>query len=528
MYQIFVVEDELLIRQSIRNAIEHMQGPYAFCGEASDGEMALSMMQDLMPDILLTDIRMPFLDGFGLIRHAKAMMPWLKIAIISGYGDFEYAQKAISLGVDQYLLKPVRQVELKRAVEEMAAQIEKEKADRGPLPGGLDGDEVLSALRQQFMRRLLYGGADTGELLEKASALKLDLVRSHYLVAVISFDSPVADRAALENTVRKAVSGMEAVLYDFGSADQMAVLACDNDLEALNERMYRFINILRHEVADICPVVTTVIGSDARRLGAISDAYRTAAGLLKTVSGVAAGQVINVSDTAQVTTDIIQMDSPFGAEFQQKLQYAEAADVPRMLDEALAPPLGDQFDSMLMRYNALISLMKIAVRMTAKNSPEADEKDIAAQLSGEFDILSAAGSRGSFRKAAEGMLQKALDARQDSAAEMKYSHVISRAEKYVRDNFCDPNISLISAAKHVGMSAAHFSTVFSQTTGRPFITYLTALRIERAKELLSNTGMKLADIAMEIGYNEPNYFSHVFRKNEGITPKEYRSRKGGQ
>ena len=78
MYQIFVVEDELLIRQSIRNTIEHMQGPFSFCGEASDGEMALSLMQDLMPDILLTDIRMPFLDGFGLIQHLKSIMAKLK------------------------------------------------------------------------------------------------------------------------------------------------------------------------------------------------------------------------------------------------------------------------------------------------------------------------------------------------------------------------------------------------------------------------------------------------------------------
>ena len=137
MYQIFVVEDELLIRQNIRNMVEKMQGPYAFCGEASDGEMALSMIQELMPDILLTDIRMPFLDGLGLIRHAKALMPWLKVAIISGYGDFEYAQKAISLGVDQYLLKPVRQAELVQAVEAMAAQIEKTKAAGSGMPGGM-------------------------------------------------------------------------------------------------------------------------------------------------------------------------------------------------------------------------------------------------------------------------------------------------------------------------------------------------------------------------------------------------------
>lgn len=528
MYQIFVVEDELLIRQSIRNTIESMKGPFSCCGEASDGEMALSMMQDLMPDILLTDIRMPFLDGFGLIKHAKAMMPWLKIAIISGYGDFEFAQKAIALGVDQYLLKPVRQADLIRVVEEMAAQIEKSKAARGTLPNGIDQDEVIRALRQQFVQQLLYGGAETGELLEKAEKIKLDIVRGHYLIAVSSFDAVQADQRVLHNAVQRALPEMDSSLFLFNAADQMTLLSWDNDPEALNERMYRFINILRHELSDVCPVITTVIGSAVQRLGGISDAYRTAAGVLKTASGIAAGQVINVNDTAQITADILQLNSPFGEEFQQKLQLADPQDVPRLLEEVMLSPGGERFDSVLMRYNALIALVKIAVSMIARCSPEADEKDIAARLSGEFDILSAAGGRDSFRLAAQALLQRALTVRQENAAEMKYSHVISRAEKYVKENYRDPNISLISAARHVGMSAAHFSTVFSQTTGRPFITYLTALRMERAKELLAHTGMKLSDIAMEIGYNEPNYFSHVFRKLEGMTPKEYRSRQSDQ
>ena len=113
--------------------------------------------------------------------------------------------------------------------------------------------------------------------------------------------------------------------------------------------------------------------------------------------------------------------------------------------------------------------------------------------------------------------------KQESMTGVKYSHVISKAEKYVAENFCDPNISLISVAKYVGLSSAHFSTVFSQTLGRSFINYLTAMRIEKAKELLAKTNMKLSAIAMEIGYNEPNYFSHVFRKMEGMTPKEYRN-----
>ena len=179
MYQIFVVEDELLIRQSIRSIIEKMPGPYAFCGEASDGEMALSMMQDLMPDILLTDIRMPFLDGFGLIDNVKRMMPWLKIIIISGFGDFEFAQKAIQLGVDMYLLKPIRSAELMRAIEEIAGQIEAGKA-QDALPGGYDKDELHTALRQHYMQQLLYGSADTGVLLERARALGLEVLYPCY------------------------------------------------------------------------------------------------------------------------------------------------------------------------------------------------------------------------------------------------------------------------------------------------------------------------------------------------------------
>ena len=526
MYQIFIVEDELLIRQSIRNAIEKMSGPYALCGEASDGEMALAMMQDLMPDILLTDIRMPFLDGFDLIKNCKVMMPWLKVVIISGFGDFESAQKAISLGVDQYLLKPVRQADLVRVIEEMAERIEKDKAVRGTaIPDGLDEDEVMKVLRQHLLRQLLYDEADTGKLLDRMQRLKLDIMRKHYLVAVCSFDSPHADHQLLENTVMKVLNETGMLMVYFNNADRMTLLAYDNDPEAMNERVYRFINILRHELQDVCPVITTVISNDVQRLGEISEAYRTAYGLLKTVSSVAAGQVINVSDTAQVSANIFRQNTPFYDAFRQKIQNVDSADADEILDEIFRSPGGEQFNSRLMRYNALIALVKIAVQMIARTNPDADEKDIAAELSSQFDILKGAGSKAGFRETAKELIQKALNAKKGDSGEIKNHHVISQAEAYLKENFCDPNISLISVANHVAMSAAYFSTVFSQTTGRSFITYLTALRIDKAKELLSTTNMKLSDIALEIGYNEPNYFSHVFRKSTGMTPKEYRNTK---
>ena len=527
MYQIFVVEDELLIRQNIRNMVEKMEGPYAFCGEASDGEMALSMIQELTPDILLTDIRMPFLDGLGLIRHAKAMMPWLKVAIISGYGDFEYAQKAISLGVDQYLLKPVRQAELLQAVEAMAAQIEKTKT-AGSLPGGMDQEEIRQALRRQWLEQLLYDRPDLDSLLEKAQGLGLDVVKTHYLVTIFSFDSSDADPYRLKAAVRKTMEETGCGLYHFNSSDQLTLLSCDNDAEALNERVYQLAAILRHELKDLCPVVTAVIGPKAQRLGAVSEACHAAAGLMRAVRNLCAGKVINMNDPAPVTPEITALESPFGADFQRKLQYAGPDDVPAMIDEILDAP-GDPFESMLIRYHALLSVVRTAACMMPKNPSAESGRETAAELTRQFDLVAASGSKNSFREAAVGILQHALREQNRKTGESEgYQYVIRRAQRYAQEHFQDPDISLLSTAQHVGMSAAYFSTVFSQTAGQSFISYLTGLRMDRARELLTGTDMRLTDIAMEIGYNEPNYFSHVFRKTVGMTPKEYRQRHTAQ
>lgn len=526
MYQIFVVEDELLIRESIRRVIESMPGPYSFCGEASDGEMALSMMQDMMPDIMLTDIRMPFLDGFELIRHVKAIMPWLKIIIISGYGDFEFARKAISLGVDQYLLKPIRPHELTRAIEDMGQRIERDKQQRLSAPG-YDSDEVKYALRQRFMQQLLYGGLHTSTLLDKARALGLDVVSPCYQLVLFSFWQ-VTDSHLLQGTVQHLMEKQNMPLHYFTESNQLTVLCGGQDAASLSERVYQFIAIVRHELRELCPTVTTVVGSVVHRLSAVCQAYRTAADLLNKLCGASLGQVVEVSDAAQISAEMIELGDPFGPSFQQKLQYVSPEEVPQLVGDAISSPEGNRFSSTLMRYYALIDLLKMTVEQIAKSQPGLDAKDIATRLSSEHDILAASGDLDAFRQTAIELIRHAVSLRQENLSAMKYSHVISRAEKYVAENFCDPNISLISVAKYVGLSSAHFSTVFSQTVGRSFINYLTALRIERAKELLRTTSMKLSAIAMEIGYNEPNYFSHVFRKSEGITPKEYRNLSGGQ
>lgn len=515
MVQIFVVEDELLIRQNIRGIVENLPAPYAFCGEASDGEMALSMMQELMPDILLTDIRMPFLDGFELIRHAHAMMPWLKVIIISGFDEFEYAQKAISLGVDQYLLKPIRPADLIKAIEQVAHQLEEERSRPA---GGVDEDEMNQALRQHFMQQLFFSGDSTATLLEKARALRMEIVSPYYQPAVFNFEAPAEERNHLLQTLRGLPEKAGIPLWLVSGSAQVTILVHGNEPEALVDQICRFNAMVRHEVGSQV-VVTTVLGSPVQRLSAIADSYRTAVDMMRRVLPLCPGQFIDVNDAVQVTAEILTAESNFGDSYRQKLQYLPREEVPALVEEMLA---GNQYDSMLMRYYTLIDLMKMTTQLIAKKQPSADPKDVAAELCSRFDLSAAAAKKELFRDTLTELLTLATDPRsgEDSA---RHGYVISRAREYVAEHYNDPDISLISVAEHVNMSAAHFSTVFSQSMGQSFINYLTSVRVEKAKELLAHSDMKLSAIALEIGYNEPNYFSHVFRKQEGMTPKEYRS-----
>ena len=159
MMKVFLVDDEIAIRENLRNSFPWEEKGYQLVGEAPDGEMALPMLRDLNADILLTDIRMPFMDGIRLCEEVQRTMPWVERIILSGYDDFSYAQKAISLGVKEYLLKPVTAAELEAALNRVSRQIEEKRRDR----------ENLTALRErltsgnQFLRDKLLASLFTDE-----------------------------------------------------------------------------------------------------------------------------------------------------------------------------------------------------------------------------------------------------------------------------------------------------------------------------------------------------------------------------
>src|SRR6185436_1385227 len=126
-YKVFLVEDEIVAREGIRHNVDWQTNGFEFCGEATDGEMALPLLRTVQPDVLITDIKMPFMDGLQLCKIMRERMPWIKIIILSGHDEFEYAQQAIKLGVTDYLLKPITVQNLQTALRKLTVQLDQEK-----------------------------------------------------------------------------------------------------------------------------------------------------------------------------------------------------------------------------------------------------------------------------------------------------------------------------------------------------------------------------------------------------------------
>ena len=187
MLKVFLVEDESIVREGLRDNMPWQQYGYQFVGEAGDGEMALPMIRKLKPDVLFTDIKMPFMDGLALSRIVSQEFPDMKIIIISGYDDFEYARQAIHLGVEQYLLKPITKITMTKVLSELKEKIENQREQKNYQ------DQYQSEMREYekfsrrvFFERLFEGHMSVQEIYEEAGKLSLEINAPCYNLVLVS------------------------------------------------------------------------------------------------------------------------------------------------------------------------------------------------------------------------------------------------------------------------------------------------------------------------------------------------------
>ena len=172
MIKVFLVEDEIVMREGIKNTISWEKEGFQFVGEASDGELAYPLIQKTRPDILITDIKMPFMDGLELSRLVKKELPAVKIIILSGYDDFKYAQEGINIGIADYLLKPVTGARLLAAIKKVAEEVIKEKEQKSFLETyDQEQEERQQMEKQKYFRRLISGQMSVSAMLSEGAVL---------------------------------------------------------------------------------------------------------------------------------------------------------------------------------------------------------------------------------------------------------------------------------------------------------------------------------------------------------------------
>ena len=523
MTKVFLVDDEIVIREGIRTSFPWEESGYVLVGEAPDGEIALPMIRDENPDILITDIRMPFMDGIRLCQEVERTMPWIGVIILSGYDDFNYARQAISLGVKEYLLKPITAAELREALDRVWHAVSEERRAR---------DSVESMRRRlasgnRFVREKLLSAlfadaqdnAGTQRTVEQMRALGINLVAKCYVVMDIAFSGPNGDcepgRDAL-NGLAEASGGIVQVCATKNGSRALVLGDSEDDCE---ERAYTFANSAVYELERTgAQGVLVCIGETARRFEDIGQSMRSARHarhvLAARGSQGAPMRIVGVRELGDTPARISQLDI---RPLHERLQYASREALPQVLAEYAASlgatDIHEAVASDYLHVEALITAGRI-VREAG------GEPDAVLDLEG-YERAMVPGRGDVDISAARALLDAAL-AYRDLHSPSAANSSVAQARYYLSLHFSDPNLMLKDVAREVCMSQSRFSTVFSQETGVTFTEYLTALRLGKARELLRATNMRSSQIAFAVGYNDPHYFSYQFRRNVGVTPSEYR------
>ena len=511
MCRIFLVDDEIAARETIRASIPWEELGLELAGEATDGEIALSMLREASADVLITDIRMPYMDGMELCRRVRQEMPSVRIVIVSACEEFACAREALSLDVRAYLSKPVDAAALREALKQIAVELREEER-RGEREAAFQ--EYMAASGHVFKEKLLedlYGGADAETLLRFARAVRINLVAKRYLVMLMQpvLSAPTGrELSTVQGVLERLVEASGGTAFLHRGGNDFSLLVLGDGAEHLVRRANELAQVFRREVERAVGVgLHVAIGKDVGDLSGIAASLADARAQLDAsfphhgIRGLLAPEALALS----------QYEGPPLAAL---LKYATLSDVDAIVDRCTAvlnAVHSERLDSHFF-VDALLESSRI-IRESQGDPREVIPEAFRLQSEGvkEQDMLSLC----------RDMLRKAISFR-DSRGSVRYGGVIRKAQAYIDEHFADSSLTLGDVAAHVALSNNHFCTIFSREVGETFIEYLTSIRIHRAGELLRTTNMRTSEVAYAVGYNDPHYFSYLFKKNTGLSPRDYR------
>lgn len=536
--KVFLVEDEMVIRRGIKNSIDWEKEGYIFCGEASDGELAYPMIIKEKPDILITDIRMPFMDGLELCKLVKKELPNIKILILSGYDEFDYAKEAIRLGVTEYLLKPISSGKLLEALNGVSESIRREKEDKDLVRKYMEEmRENTEHEKQKFFEQMIAGNLSMADALETGKKYEMNLSAGMYNLLLFRFTLGEENRKSgellgeAEYAIEKLTERLEYVFeFQRGVEGWAFLLMADNE-EQMSERVKE----LSKDLEEIMKNYSTIayfggIGQPVAGLRELEESFREAERALAARFTMELNRIISVEDIRMAqnvdTLDDIEITS-FGeiektrTMLEKFLNNGAEDEIDEFVDVYINELPEENLKSVLMRQYIIMDAY--IVMMSFCEKIEGIEGEMQAQSEELKNSMKTIQTLEEIKNYIRMLLKKIIGVR-DTISGRRYSDIIEIAKDQIRKTYMSDEISLNTIAAEVGMSPSYFSSIFSKEMGKTFVEYLTEIRMDRAKELLMCSSMKTSEIGYEVGYKDPHYFSYIFKKTQNCTPKEFRAR----
>ena len=523
MLRVILADDENKVILLMQKLIDWEALGYEIAGTANDGLRALELVEEKQPHLLITDVRMPGCDGIELIQRAKALQPKLHFIVISGYRKFEYAQNALKYGVEDYLLKPLKQEDLTAILLRLKEKMGQEAAVEFQLKKS--GEHQQDLLLEALQRTAERGGSFlSAEQVNREYGFHFGM--GTYLAAVIRADVPDAEayRDGYRILLRHA---LEIVRREIGLlADEYAAsLERAGVSVLLYLRAYQAVDVtqcftkIRKEIENQRDLFWNIQASVC--LGSRKSALEQAGASMREALWLSRDRLCRPQpwrDAALEEPDLgrrYQMDASrkkglqVAAECLDEDRFAHELDESRRELQSL-PDLNGQMVEDWFRQVLEASLYGMRQSVDAETPP-------AEELEGRF--WHCTDTAAVYRLLRHGIQAEIRRLKEEKS--LRELRPITEAKNYIQQHYQEA-LRLEDVSSAVGFNATYFSTLFKKETGQNFMDYLTELRIGRAKELLCGEEMSVQDVAEQVGYRDLKYFSRLFKKLTGVSPSDYK------
>lgn len=538
MFKVVVVEDEELLRMGLTNFFDWNAYGFELVGEAGNGLKGLEVVREKKPDLVITDIKMPHMDGIEMTEKLTAEMPELQVLIISGYDDFEYAKRAIKAGVAEYILKPIKMDDLKEAI----AGIQKKLNARASAFQEMEKlkhshEKSRRATRAVLYTKVLLNHKDIVEALAETDQDAHGFEDSICQAAVV----------ALQDFAVMNMDCDYATLVEQDQTLQRRIEACLNAV--LDERQRACVDTLRATHGERVVCVTGPSFEDVREIqqalqAKLSETSTESEQRIELSFGHAARGLEGLRDSYDRARQL--SEESFLRRWQEATGNGESQNMAGILDYDLSDLCFEIKNGTAQGIHEAIIAFREALIQSRVHSylqvvlavgnvynrlvqlPEEAGGNIAEAIGDPrlyYQKLIGRMKRDEMLEELEVFCVRLREYYQQLTSDRK-QELMRRIEAFIRDNYSRVDLTMKDAAENAYVSVSYLGMVIKRETGKTFTEYLTDIRLERAKQLLRQSGMRNYEIAEACGYATPAYFSTVFKGSVGMTPTEYRAKHG--